>query len=567
MNLMIEILKPYKRVFRNVAIFTGVLNLLMLVPAIFMLQVFDRVMSSRNEFTLLLLVLIMLFFYVIHSALEGVRGLAVIRVSEELDESLNNKVYESSFRRMLAQKGNQTSQLLNDVTVVRQFLTGQSIFILFDMPWFPVYLVMLFAFNVWLGVYAVFSIVIISILTILNEVFTKKALQKANTQSSVSISDASNTIQNAEVIQALGMMSTMKGRWQKSRREGIDLQSLASERAAKLGTIVRFFRLTTQSLIMAVSCLLALENLVTAGMMIASNILLGRVLQPMEMFVSQWGTMQTTLSSYQRIKDVLQEEKSYTEKMSLPPPTGKISLKGLVVCSPQSDKPIIDGVSMELDAGDVLGVIGPSGSGKSTLVRALLGIWPVSEGEVRLDGSEISNWNRDELGGYLGYLPQDVEIFQGSIAENISRFGNVVPENVIEAAQKADIHGMVLNMPDGYNTLVGPGGLGLSGGQRQRLGIARAIYGAPKIVVLDEPNSNLDQIGEMALTKTIMSLRAAGSTVVVVTHRTNILQATTKLLVMANGKMQLFGDRDQVLKMLQEKNLAVAVPGSPGNRA
>lgn len=549
-NPLLEVLLPYKKIFVGVAVFTGILNLLMLVPSIFMLQVFDRVMSSRNEFTLLLLVAIMLFLYVIYGAIEGVRGLAVIKVSEELDKTLTSEVYEASFRRMLNQKGNQTSQLLNDLTTVRQFLTGQSIFQIFDMPWFPIYLVLLFAFNVWLGLYSLVSIIIIFSLTLLNEVFTKKPLQEANKYQSMSISDATNTIQNAEVIQALGMMPAMKSRWQNARRQGIDLQSMSSVRAAKIGTVVRFFRLTTQSLIMALSCILALENLVTAGMMVASNILLGRVLAPMEQFVGQWGIIQNTLSSYHRLKDVLNEQKAVYEKMSLPAPTGKLSIVSLSVNAPGSEKPIIHDISFSLEPNDILGIIGPSGSGKSTLARALLGIWPAADGEIRLDGADINSWNRDELGPNLGYLPQDVEIFQGTVAENIARFGQIIPEKIIQAAQSADIHDMVLKMPEGYNTRVGPGGLGLSGGQRQRLGIARAIYGNPKIIVLDEPNSNLDQSGEIALTKTIHDLKATGATVIIVTHRTSILQATNKLLLMVGGQLKSFGHRDQVFKQI-----------------
>ncbi|MFS0828497.1 type I secretion system permease/ATPase [Pseudomonas phoenicis] len=540
----------YRHLFGVLALFSGVINLLMLVPSIYMMQVFDRVLTSRNETTLLMLSLILLGFFALSCVLEWVRGQVMIRMSAGLDTHLGERVFDAAFERSLKEHSANPAQVLSDLNSIRQFVTGPGLIALFDAPWLPLYLIATFLFHPWLGVFTVIGSLILAALALWNELTTRKSMAEANRLSVASSSYVNGTLHNAEVIQALGMLAPLRRRWFNVQQRMIVEQARASDRSARIASLSRFVRMTWQSLALGLGAILVIENQISAGVMIAVSVLLGRAMAPAEALIGSWKQMGNAKSSYLRLNRLLAEFPQAGTRMPLPAPSGALSLERLVVTPPGQQKPAINGVTLSLAKGEVLAIIGPSASGKSSLARAMVGIWPARQGSVRLDGAEIAQWSREALGPHLGYLPQDIELFDGSIAENIARFGEVQAEQVIAAAQLAGIHDMILQLPNGYDTLLGSGGLGLSGGQKQRIGLARALYGKPALVVLDEPNSNLDDAGELALVQAVRRLKADGCTVVLVTHRPNVLNAVDKLLFLRDGVQHLFGPRDQVLKTL-----------------
>ncbi|HLD68812.1 MAG TPA: type I secretion system permease/ATPase [Pseudomonas sp.] len=557
----------YRRLFGVLALFSGVINLLMLVPSIYMMQVFDRVLTSRNETTLLMLTLILLGLYLLSSALEWVRGQVMIKMSAGIDAQLGERVFGAAFERSLKEHSANPAQVLSDLNSIRQFVTGQGLIALFDAPWLPIYLIAAFLFHPWLGLFTVLGAVILVVLAVWNELATRKGLAEANQLAVTSAIYVNSTLQNAEVIQAMGMLNVLRQRWFSVQQRIIAAQAEASDRSARISSLTRFVRMTWQSLSLGLGAVLVLENQISAGVMIAVSVLLGRAMAPVELLIGSWKQLGSAKSSYQRLNRLLEDFPKPLVRMALPAPTGVVRIEQLVVIPPGAQQPAVNGVTLALAKGEVLAVIGASASGKSSLARAMVGIWPASRGSVRLDGAEVGQWSREALGPHLGYLPQDIELFDGSIAENIARFGAVDSEQVIEAARLAGIHEMVLNFPRGYDTPLGVGGLGLSGGQKQRIGLARALYGRPTLVVLDEPNSNLDDAGEAALVRAVGALKAAGSTVVLVTHRPSILGVVDKLLFLKEGVQQLFGPRDQVLKaLLPPPTAAVAKTAESGSQ-
>lgn len=549
----------YRRLFGVLALFSGVINLLMLVPSIYMMQVFDRVLTSRNETTLLMLSLILLGFFALSCALEWVRGQVMIRMSAGLDTHLGERVFDAAFERSLKEHNSNPAQVLSDLNSIRQFVTGPGLIALFDAPWLPLYLIATFLFHPWLGVFTVIGSLILAALALWNELSTRKSMAEANRLSVASSSYVNGTLHNAEVIQALGMLAPLRRRWFNVQQRMIVEQARASDRSARIASLSRFVRMTWQSLALGLGAILVIENQISAGVMIAVSVLLGRAMAPAEALIGSWKQMGNAKSSYLRLNRLLNDFPKASVRMPLPAPSGALSLDRLVITPPGQQTPAVNGVTLKLAKGEVLAIIGPSASGKSSLARAMVGIWPPRQGSVRLDGAEIGQWSREALGPHLGYLPQDIELFDGSIAENIARFGDVQAEQVIAAAQLAGIHDMILHLANGYDTLLGTGGLGLSGGQKQRIGLARALYGKPALVVLDEPNSNLDDAGELALVQAVRQLKAEGCTVVLVTHRPNILNAVDKLLFLREGVQHLFGPRDQVLKTL----VPATPPGKP----
>lgn len=544
----------YRRLFGVLALFSGVINLLMLVPSVYMMQVFDRVLTSRNETTLLMLSLILLIFFALSCALEWVRGQVMIKMSAGLDTHLGERVFDAAFQRSLKEHNANPAQVLSDLNSIRQFVTGPGVVALFDAPWLPIYLVATFLFHPWLGVFTVVGSLILVGLGIWNELATRKSMSEANRLSVSSSSYVNSTLQNAEVIQALGMLTPLRRRWFEVQQRVITEQGEASDRSSLIAALSRFVRMTWQSLALGLGAVLVIENQISAGVMIAVSVLLGRAMAPAEALIGSWKQMGSAKSSYERLNRLLKEFPQEPARMPLPAPSGALSIERLVVTPPGQQRPAVNGVTIKLDKGEVLAIIGPSASGKSSLTRAMVGIWPTSHGSVRLDNAEISQWSREALGPHLGYLPQDIELFDGTIAQNIARFGEVDSSKVIEAAQLAGIHEMILHFPKGYDTLLGNGGLGLSGGQKQRVGLARALYGKPALVVLDEPNSNLDEAGEAALLQALRQLKADGSTVVLVTHRPSVLGVVDKLLFIKDGIQQLYGPRDQVMKTLVPQN-------------
>jgi len=544
----------FKSTFITIGVFSAIINLLMLTPSLYMLQVYDRVLASRNEITLLMLTLLMLGAYLLIGALEVVRSFVLVRIGAKFDMTLNKRIYTAAFEQNLKQVGGNAGQSLNDLTSLRQFLTGNALFAFFDAPWFPIYLLVIFLFNPWLGLFALCGSLILIVLAIVNERVTKAPLSQANSMAVSASAMATNNLRNAEVIESMGMLPNLMGRWFKTHGKFLALQADASQKAGTIGAITKFVQTALQSLVLGFGALLVLENQLTPGMMIAASILVGRTLAPVQQVIGVWKSWSSTRSAHERLTKLLEANPARPAGMALPKPQGVLTVENVSAAPPGTNMPILRGVNFGIQAGDVLGVIGPSGSGKSTLARLLVGIWPAMMGKVRLDGADIYQWNKAELGPNMGYLPQDIELFGGTVSENIARFGEVDAEKVVTAAKHAGVHDMILRLPKGYDTPLGDGGAGLSGGQKQRLGLARAMYGDPALIVLDEPNSNLDEVGEQALVGAVLELRKRGKTIVLVTHRPSILGATTKLLVLRDGQLQAFGPTQQVMAALQEAN-------------
>lgn len=552
-NELTQVLLGFKRTFRTIGVFSAITNLLMLVPSLYMLQVYDRVLTGRNEITLLMLTLMMLGAYLLVSALEFVRSLILVRTAAHMDMRLNKRIYTAAFEQNLRRSGTNAGQALQDLTNLRQFMTGNALFAFFDAPWFPIYLLVIFMFNPWLGLFATFGAAVLVILAVINERVSHKPLAEANSMAIASSNLATNNLRNAEVIEAMGMLPNLQARWLKLHTKFLHLQAEASEKAGIVSAITKFARISLQSLVLGLGAWLAIDGLITPGMMIAGSILMGKTLSPIEQLIGVWKSFAGTRSAYERLSKLLEENPPRQAGMELPAPHGNLSVEGVIAAPPGVTVPVIRGLSFAISAGEVLGIIGPSGAGKSTLARLLVGVWPASHGKVRLDSADIYQWNKDELGPNIGYLPQDIELFGGSVSENIARFGEVDAEKVITAAKRAGVHEMILHFPKGYDTLLGDGGAGLSGGQKQRLGLARAMYGDPAVLVLDEPNSNLDEAGEAALVNAINDLREHGKTIVLITHRTSVISITTKLLLLRDGVAELFGPTPQVLAELQKR--------------
>ena len=540
----------YRKLFWVIALFSGVINLLAVVPAIYMMQVFDRVMSSRNEMTLLLLTIMALGLFLLSSMVEWIRGQVMIRMSEGIDQDLGERIFGVAFQKSLKEHNANPAQVMSDLNALRQFVTGSSLISLLDLPWMPIFLIVTGLLHPWLGLFTLLGAVILFVLAIWNEHATRKGLDEANQMSVQASRYVNSTLQNAEVIQAMGMLGNMQRRWAAMQQKLIAAQAGASDKGAAISTVTRLVRTAWQSLAMAVAMLLILEGEISGGVMMAAGFLIGKAMLPAEQAISSWKQLDGAKASYRRLCELLEEFPRPAPKMPLPAPTGALRIERLVITPPGSKTPVVNGIDLALNKGEVLAIIGPSASGKSSLARAMVGVWPSNHGSVRLDGAEIGQWSREALGPYLGYLPQDIELFAGSVAENIARFAEVDSAKVIEAATLAGIHAMILRFPHGYDTQLGPGGMGLSGGQKQRIALARALYGQPPLIVLDEPNSNLDDAGEAALVAAIGQLRQAGSTVVLVTHRPSVLAVVDKLLVLQEGNQRMFGQRDQVLKAL-----------------
>jgi len=555
-----ETLFRLRRTFYALAVFSGVINLLMLTPAIYMLQVYDRALVSSNVTTLLMLTLLTVGLYVLLALLEVVRSSVLIRVGNRLDMMLNQRVFSAAFERNLRRAGGNPAQALQDLSQVRQFLTGSGLFAFFDAPWTPIYLLVIALIHPLLGIVTLIGSLLLVSLAWLTEVSTRKPLTEANQAALASGSFANNSLRNAEVIEAMGMLPALRQRWFGNHLRILDLQTLASDRAAWINGLTRFVRITLQSLILGGGAWLAIQGEITPGMMIACSILSGRALAPVEQVIATWKQLLSSRAAWKRLSALLQEFPARPPAMSLPRPSGRLSVEGAFACAPGSSLPILRGVTFGLAPGEALGVIGPSASGKSTLARLLAGIWPVQAGKVRLDGADVFQWNKEELGPWLGYLPQDVELFEGSIAENIARFGPLEGDAVIQAARQAGVHDMILRLPQGYDTQLSTDGGSLSGGQKQRVALARALYGDPALIVLDEPNSSLDDVGEMALIHALSDLKRRGKTLVLISHRPTVLNIVDKLLVLREGTVHMFGSRDEVLAALRQAGAAGSGP-------
>jgi ATP-binding cassette subfamily C protein EexD len=548
-----EALKLCKGAFLSAAGFSLLINFLMITPSIYMLQVYDRVVATGNKSTLLMLTLIVVMLFITMAALEWVRSQILVKVSTRLEMLLNQRLFQIAFKQSLYSGGQRaTTQPLDDLTGLRQFLTGNGLFAFFDAPWMPVYLALLFLFHPWFGWYAIFTAILLCIVAAATEKATTKIISDANNVAMATRGALARNLRNAEIIESMGMLDRIRQRWMVGAVKVLDLQALASSRAGLLAALSKIIRLSSQSLILGLGAYLVIEREISPGLMIAGSILMGRALAPIDMIIGTWKGFINARDQYERLNTILRQIPADKERMLLPDPEGRIQLENVMVVPPGGNVPVIKGISLVIEKGDIVGIIGPSGAGKSTLARAILGIWPTANGAMRLDGAEVFNWNREHLGGFIGYLPQDIELFEGTISENIARFGDLNPEQVVAAAKMADVHEFILRFPEGYDTAIGPTGGNLSGGQRQRIGLARALYGNPVLVVLDEPNSNLDEQGEVALEKALLQLKQKQATVLIVTHRHSVLSKVDKLLVLNDGLLAVYGPRDQVVAHLQQ---------------
>jgi ATP-binding cassette subfamily C exporter for protease/lipase len=553
-------LLAHRRGFAHIGAFSGVINLLMLAPALYMLQVYDRVLASGNEMTLLMLTLILLMLFAFIGALDWARSLILLRLGTGLDRRLAPRVFDAAFCANLKTGKLNAAQPLEDLQQLRQFATGQSLFALFDAPWFPLYLLVMFGFHPLLGVFALCGTALLMLMGWLNERVSRPHLKRAGEFAIASRREAAANLRNAEAIAGMGMLERLRSRWAAQHLTYVREQNLAFARMAKIQGWSKALRMGVQSLALGLGAWLTLRQEMTAGMMIAGSILLGRALAPIDQIIGALRQWTNVKEAERRLSQLLAEFPPLAEGMAFPRPKGALRVEQLMAAPPSQTQPVLRGLDFSLAAGETLGVIGPSGAGKTTLARCLVNAWPPLRGKARLDDVPLDQWRPGALGALVGYLPQDVQLFAGTVAENIARFGPTDDGRVIAAAQMAGAHELILQLPEGYETRLGENGAGLSGGQRQRVGLARALFGEPCLVVLDEPNANLDEAGDAMLAEAIGRARRAGITLVLMTHRPNILQQADKLLVLRGGAQADFGPLDEVTRRMRQ---AAASPASP----
>ena len=544
-------LRDCRQYFIFAGIFSAAVNILMLTPIIYMLTVFDRVISSGSLSTLSMLTILMILLLLASGGFEWVRAMILISASNRIEKNLRERVSDATFRRAILSGGMLSNgQPIGDLTALRQFLTGNGLFAFFDAPWFPIYIGIMFLFHPWFGVIGIIAAIIMVSLAIITEATTNQRMKEANEQASLVTTRFEGSLRNAEIVEAMGMSRDLNSRQNQISDDVIRLQTDASQSAGLLSAVSKSIRMILQSLALGLGAYLALNQEISPGMMIGGSLLLGRAMAPIDLLVGSWKGFSLARAQYNRLGELLDNIPAIAETMSLPKPVGHLSAENVSIAPPGSKSLVVRGVSFALEAGQAMGVVGPSASGKSTLARALLGIWPTQRGEVRLDGADIRSWDREELGPHIGYLPQDIELFDGTIAENIARFKDADPADIVAAAQLAGVHDMILRLNHGYDTKIGGAGGVLSGGQRQRIGLARAVFGCPALVILDEPNSNLDDQGEKELAEALRRIKAEGCTVLVITHRTMVLRCVDKILVMKEGSAVSYGPREQVLTQL-----------------
>ncbi len=548
----------FRREFVAVGLFSMVANVLMLSPTIYMLQVDDRVLSSQSELTLLAVSLITLMLFGVMAFAEWMRSRLLVSTGVRLDEALSTQVFNASFEAHLSQSTANASRSFGDLIQIRQFLTGNGIFAFFDAPWTPIYMAVLFLLHPWLGLMGVVFALVQAALAWFGHRHTlapSEAATKANAEAGAFLQ---GKLRNSEVLESMGMVKNLQSRWADKHQAALTQNGAAQHLTHRITAISKFIRYTQQSLALGAGALLVIDGQLSAGGMIAANVLMTRALAPIDMIVGSWRQFIGMRAAFARLEDLLIEHPPRDPAFKRVSPQGEMTLRDVVATAPGRDKPILQNVNLHVPTGSVLVILGPSGSGKSTLARVLVGIWPDVSGEVLIDGLPIQGWNRMELGPHLGYLPQDIELFEGTIAENIARFDEVDSDRVIEAAQSAGLHEMILRFPKGYDTSIGEAGSLLSGGQRQRIGLARAIYGDPALIVLDEPNANLDEAGETALFSAIQKLKNKGKTVLLITHRPNAVAVADRILILRDGQVQIEGPRDEVIASLQKLQAAPA---------
>src|SRR5579872_7266945 len=555
-----EALRACRNAFIGVGIMSCMINLLYLTGSLFMLEVYDRVLPSRSVPTLIGLIILAAFLYMAQGILDLIRGRILGRVGTSLDEALNARVFDIVVRLPLTVGSrNEGLQPLRDLDNVRSFLGGMGPGAFFDLPWLPFYLAICFAFHWLIGVTALVGAVILVALTteFLSRAPARQALGLAARRNDL----AASSRRNAEVLVAMGMSGRLSRRWSEANQNYLDGNQRASDVSGGLGSIAKVLRMMLQSAVLAVGAYLVIHQEATAGIIIAGSILSARALAPVDLAIAHWKSFVAARQSWHRLNRLLENLPPRPAQTQLQNPSKRLSVEAISIVPPGDQRVIVQDVTFALAAGNGLGIIGPSGSGKSSLVRALVGVWQPARGKVRIDGAALDQWSPEELGRHVGYMPQDVELFAGSVAQNICRFDSeATSQSIIAAAKEAGVHEMIIKMREGYDTQVGEQGTALSAGQAQRVALARALYGDPFLVVLDEPNSNLDSEGDEALTRAIRAARERGAIVVVVAHRPIGIEGVDQILVLKDGRVQAFGPKETVLSQVLQPRVAAPTP-------
>lgn len=562
-NLLQKAVRACRSQFVVVGVFSLFVNLLMLTTSIYMMQVFDRVLATRSTDTLLFLTLIALGATLLMALLEFARGQLLSRCAAWIEQTVAPEAFSRAIEAQLRNRPYRM-EAMRDLAVCRGFVQSPGMTALYDVPWVPIYLAFIFLLHPTLGWIATAGAVVLFLLTLANEWTTSSLLKRANVAAMANQRRSESVVRNAEVIDSMGMLPNVLQRWQEGTARMLPAQQSAADRAGVIMGMTKFFRLGVQIGVLGAGALLVLENAMTAGAMIAGSIIMGRALAPVEQMIGAWKQLVSARQSYRRLSAHLTVPRLRPGGMPLPEPSGRLSLERVTYAFPGTNVPIIKGVGFALEPGESCAIIGPSAAGKTTLIRLVIGVLEPNAGTVRLDGANVFQWLREDFGRHVGYLPQDVELFEGTVVENIARMGAPDPDSVFAAARLAGCHEMILKLPKGYETEIGESGTFLSGGQRQMIGLARALYGRPRLVVLDEPNSNLDGDGEQALLRALEQLRAAGTTVVLVSHRPALVQGVDKVVVLREGMVEMFGPRQEVLKRLLQPARPTEVTGPSG---
>ena len=557
-----EALRACRGAFIGVGMMSCIINLLYLTGSIFMLEVYDRVLPSRSVPTLIGLIILAAGLYMAQGILDLIRGRILGRIGTALDESLHARVFDTVVRLPLMVGGrNEGLQPIRDLDNIRSFLGSQGPSAFFDLPWLPLYLAICFAFHVLIGVTALVGAIVLVSLTLITEYMSRQPAREAMGLAARRNDLATTSRRNGEVLVAMGMATRMGKRWSVANEKYLTGNQNATDVIGGLGAVAKVLRMMLQSAVLGVGAYLVIHQEATAGIIIAGSILSARALAPVDLAIAHWKSFVAARQSWERLNKLLDQLPVRPEPTLLQDPSSRLSVEGVGIAAPGDQRVIVQDVTFALNAGQALGVIGPSGSGKSSLVRTLVGVWLPFRGKVRLDGAALDQWSSDLLGRHIGYLPQDVELFGGTVAQNICRFDpDAKSETIIKAAREAGVHDMIIKMRDGYNTQVGEQGAALSAGQAQRVALARALYGDPFLIVLDEPNSNLDTEGDEALTRAIRSARERGAIVVVVAHRPVGIEAVDQILVLRDGRVQAFGPKEQVLAQVLQPRIATPTP-------
>ncbi|MDP3856082.1 type I secretion system permease/ATPase [Phenylobacterium sp.] len=523
-------------------------NLLYMAMPLYTFQIYGRVLASYSVPTLLVITFAVLAAFVVSGLIDDYRARVMVNFGVVMDQRVSGKVFSALFDGVVRGNPSMRSQALRDLDSFRQMLTGPAFGSLFDLPWMPVFIIVLFIIDPLIGVVTLMGAVILIGITIAQDRATRPALRDANDAALRSYAFTDAALRNGEVVRAMGMVEPLGQRWAAFRSITMERSAVASERASALSNVSKFARQAIQVLIIGIGAYLVVKGQIHSGLLFANMILAARALQPIERLVGSWDGLNQGYRSYVRLTALFKDWKPLPPATSLPTPIGQLSVEGVNFAPPGANRFVLQGVSLKVEPGEMLGIIGPSGAGKSSLARLLVGIWQPNSGAVRLDGADVYSWDRVEFGKHVGYLPQDTELFSGSIRDNIARFRpDVDDEAVVWAAQTAGVHQLILRLPNGYDTELGEGGHVLSAGQRQRVGLARAVLGAPRLLVLDEPNAALDAEGEDALVNALDALKAGGATIVIVSHKPSVFRSADKMLLLRDGRVELFGPRDQVM--------------------